>query len=158
MTTGQSAFDTEVRLAIQRGFLDGGSTPSVASIATALGVTDAVTAGAFERLATGHVIVLVPGTLDIMMSAPFAGRRTDFSVRTGSRTYDANCVWDALGIAAMLAGAGQASDATVATACADCDAPLTIMVRDGVVTTEPPRAVAHFAVPAARWWDDIGFT
>jgi hypothetical protein len=30
-------------------------------------------------------------------------------------------------------------------------------VHDGVLE-DPDEAVIHFAVPAARWWDDIGST
>jgi hypothetical protein len=36
-------------------------------------------------------------------------------------------------------------------------APLRLEVRDGALE-EPSEGVIHFAVPAARWWDDIGST
>ncbi len=158
MSHATAPLDTSVRLAIQRAFIDGRPTPTVASVADALDASASDVASAFERLAAGHVIVLVPGKREIMMSAPFAGRPTDFAVTVGGRTYHANCVWDALGVSAMFAGAGLDTDALVRTTCADCAAPLAIEVVDGVVRAEPEGAVAHFAVPAARWWADIGFT
>ena len=67
------------------------------------------------------------------------------------RSYHGNCVWDALGVIAMLG-----SDGEVETSCADCDSPLELSVRDGALA--PTDTVVHFAVPAARWWEDIVFT
>ena len=92
------------------------------------------------------------------MSAPFAGRPGDFTVTTGARTYHANCIWDALGVSAMLSGAGLPADAEIGSVCADCGDSLALAVRDGAVSADPAGAVAHFAVPAARWRADIGFT
>ena len=143
--------DATVRLRILHGFL-AGETPSVASLAPTLRCSvDAMTAS-FERLAAGRAIVLVPGTHDILMAAPFAGRQTDFRVAIGQRQYDANCIWDALGIPAMLGGV----DADIATRCSDCGESLRLTVRNRAVVGDP--AVVHFAVPAARWWADIAFT
>ena len=151
-------FDTTVRLAIQEAFIAGRPTPTVESIASDLHGDVAAVAAAFDRLADGHVIVLAPGTRTILMSAPFAGRATDFAAVLGARTYDANCIWDALGIVAMFAGAGRGTDAVVRTRCADCGDALSVVIGNGSVTGRPPGAVAHFAVPASHWWDDIGFT
>jgi hypothetical protein len=153
-----ASFDVEVRLAIQRAFIAGRPTPTVASVASALDAPEGDVAAAFDRLAVGHVIVLFPGTRDLRMSAPFAGRPTDFVVTAGERSYHANCVWDALGVVAMLGGDGRRVDADVRTTCADCGAALALAVRDGAVQADPAGAIAHFAVPAARWWTDIGFT
>ena len=147
-----------VRLAIQRAFVAGYPTPTVASVAADLTASHIDVAAAFEQLAAGHVIVLAPGTHDIRMSAPFAGSPTDFAVTIDGRTYYANCIWDALGVVAMLADAGKRPDAEVRTDCADCGAALSLDVRDFAVRAEPASAVAHFAVPAARWWTDIAFT
>ena len=152
------AFDSTVRLAIQRAFLDGRPRPTVTSIAMDVGADPASVAASFDRLGAGRVLVLAPGTHEILMSAPFSGRPTPFSVTIADRTYHANCIWDALGVSAMLAGAGRPADALVRTTCADCGATLEIEVRDGVASTDAGGVVAHFAVPAARWWADIGFT
>jgi hypothetical protein len=152
-----SSFDTSVRLAILEEFLLG-RRPSVASVASVLEAEAQEVAGAFERLAMGRVLVLAEGTREIVMAAPFAGVKTDFRVRAGGRSYYANCIWDALGIPAMLAGAGRAADVTVETRCADCAAPLGLEVHDGSLSADPPGVVTHFAVPAARWWADIVYT
>jgi hypothetical protein len=151
-------FDVAVRLAIQHAFIAGRPTPTVASVAAELHAPEADVAAAFDQLAAGHVLVLVPGSRELMMSAPFAGRPTDFVVSIEGREYHANCVWDALGIVAMLRGAGRRVDAEVRTTCADCGVALGVSVRGGTVHADPVGAVAHFAVPAARWWADIGFT
>jgi Alkylmercury lyase len=52
---------------------------------------------------------------------------------------------------AMLGG-----DGTVSTQCADCGEPMELSVQDGVL--QEHEGVAHFAVPARGWWDDIGYT
>jgi hypothetical protein len=148
---------TKVRLAIMNGFLAGG-TPSVASVAAELGAEQAAVASAFEGLATSRAIVLEPDSRALLMSAPFAARATSFRVHVGQQSYYANCIWDALGVSAMLDGAGRPSDADIETACADCGEVLALTVRSGQVTATPEGAVAHFAVPAARWWADIVFT
>ena len=152
-----TSFDTAVRLAIMDSFV-AGTTPSVGSVASALGADIGAVEAAFERLAAGRAIVLTPGAHDIRMAAPFAAAPTDFRVQVGDRSYHANCIWDALGIPAMLAGAGRSADVRIETQCADCSAPLGLAVDAGRLTTDVPGAVAHFAVPAARWWADIVFT
>jgi len=149
--------DGRVRLEILEEFLDG-RRPSVSSLAESLGADAREVTAAFERLAAGRAIVLAQGTHDILMAAPFSGVRTDHQVKTSTERYDANCIWDALGIPAMLAAAGRAADATITSRCEDCGAPLTLEVRAGRVTVEPEGVVAHFAVPAASWWQDIVFT
>lgn len=153
-----SPFDVRVRLAIQHAFLDGRPTPTVESVAAELAADPVEVAGAFDRLAEARMIVLVPGTREIMMSAPFSGRPTPFTAIVGARTYYANCIWDALGVSAMLAGAGRPADALVRTTCGDCGTELSVEVRDGRVRADDDGVIAHFAVPAARWWADIGFT
>ena len=151
-------FDTTVRLAIQRAFLDGRPTPAVASIAADLRASPAEVERAFERLAEGRVIVLAPRTHEILMSAPFAGRPSGFSVAVGEHVHYANCIWDALGIPAMLSRDGRYPNADIRSTCADCGLDLSIALRAGAVSADPAGAVAHFAVPAARWWADIAFT
>ena len=152
-----TSFDAAVRLAVMDSFV-GGTTASVGAVARTLGADIGAVEAAFDRLAAGRAIVLTPGTRAIRMAAPFAGGPTDFRVRVGERSYYANCIWDAVGIPAMLAGAGQSADARIETECADCSAPLGLAVNGGRLTPDAPGAVVHFAVPAARWWADIVFT
>jgi hypothetical protein len=143
--------DRNVRLHIYGRFVEEEHPPTVKETARALGLPAAEVSDSFRRLAEGRVIVLEPGTLDVWMANPFSSRPTSFRVETGDRRYWGTCVWDAPGILAMLG-----DDGDVSTTCPDCDQSLVMRVRG--VSLEPLEAVAHFAVPAARWWEDIGFT
>jgi hypothetical protein len=144
--------DTAVRLHIYQELADRARAPSVEETARALDRESEDVAEAYRRLADGHVIVLHPGTTDIWMANPFSAKPTSFMVRSGGREWWGTCAWDAPGILAMLDG-----DGTVSTRCPDCDEPLELRVAGGRMAG-PEGAVAHFAVPAAKWWEDIGFT
>jgi hypothetical protein len=147
-----SSFDRAARLAVYRHTIAEGTPPTATEIAREVGAAKADVETSLRRLADGHVLVLAPGTTSIWMAAPFSAIPTPFQVTVGERRYFANCIWDALGIPACLH-----SDARIDTSCPDCATPLRLEVRDGVLE-EPDEAVIHFAVPAARWWDDIGST
>ena len=144
--------DDDVRLHILRALIAGGAAPSVGDTGAALGVSESEAAAAYNRLAENRVIVLVPGTRDVLMAAPLSAVPTPHVARMADgRSHYGNCVWDALGVIAMLG-----RDGDVETVCADCEAPLTLTVRGG--TLAPSDAVVHFAMPAARWWENIVFT
>jgi mercuric reductase len=144
--------DDDVRLHILRELIASGAAPSVRDTGAALGVSEPDAAAAYERLAANRVIVLQPGTRDVLMAAPLSAVPTPHVVRMADgRSHNGNCVWDALGIIAMLG-----MDGDVETVCADCGAPLRLTARGGAL--EPADAVVHFALPAARWWEDIVFT
>jgi len=143
--------DTRVRLAVYGAFA-AGAVPTRADVARATGLTPGVVAESYERLADAHVLVLDPTTGEVWMAMPFSAVPTEFRVVAGETAWWANCAWDALGVAVTTERA-----VGVATRCADCGEPIALDVgpEDG------PRfaaGVVHFAVPAARWWDDIGFT
>lgn len=144
-------FDRNVRLFVYRRFLDRGEPPSVAEAAEGLGTSPAETEAAFRRLEAGHVLVFAPGTLDIWMANPLCAVPTAFRVATASGSWWGTCIWDAFGIPAMLG-----EDATITTSCPDCGEPFELRVEGGSLL--PADGVAHFAVPARRWWDDIGYT
>jgi hypothetical protein len=148
---GASGLDRAVRLHIYTGFVEDGHPPTVSEAASALGVPEEDVAGSYRRLAEGRVIVLEPGTLDIWMANPLSARPTPFRAEVGARWWYGTCIWDGLGILAMLQ-----ADGVVRTSCPDCREPLTLDVSDSIVGGD--RGVAHFAVPASKWWDDIGFT
>jgi hypothetical protein len=144
--------DSVVRLHIYETFVAEARPPAVPETAEALGISEERVADGYRRLAASHTIVLEPGTLDIWMANPLCARPTGFRVRTSDgRSYFGTCAWDAPGVLAMLG-----TDGTVSTVCHDCDEPLTMEVRDSEL--QAAGAVAHFAVPAAKWWEDIGFT
>ena len=145
------AFDRDVRLFAYRHFLEQGVPPTVAQTAAALGSSPEEAEAAFRRLEAARVLVLAPGTLNIWMANPLSAFPTPFRVATARGSWWGTCIWDALGIPAMLG-----EDATVSTSCADCSEPLELRVAGGAL--EAAEGVAHFAVPARRWWDNIGYT
>jgi hypothetical protein len=143
--------DTRVRLAIYEQFVAEGEAPSVGDVADTLSISTDEAEAAFRRLAENRVIVLVPGTAEIWMANPLSAVPTSFRVQTVRGSYWGNCVWDGLGVGSMLGG-----DGTVETRCADCNEDMSLRVEGGELVEGD--GVAHFAVPAARWWDNIGFT
>jgi hypothetical protein len=98
---------------------------------------------ALARLAEAHVVVLDGAR--VVMAHPFAAHRDGAHVSADGREWWGNCVWDALGIVALLGlPAAVVSSNGV-----------TVRMRDG----GPERdAVFHVLVPARDWWADIGFT
>jgi hypothetical protein len=143
--------DQAVRLHLYERFVAEGRPPAAAETAAALGLDEAKAVEAYRRLAEAHVIVLEPGTADVRMAAPLSAVPTPFSVETERGAFFGNCIWDGLGAVAMLGRSGR-----VETSCPDCREPLVFTVHDGEL--EPVEAVVHYAVPAARWWEDIGFS
>jgi hypothetical protein len=132
-------------------FVDDGRPPGVAETASSLGLEEAEAAEAYRRLEEAHVIVLAPGTTNVRMASPLSAVPTPFRVVTERGSFFGNCIWDGLGTVAMLGRSGR-----VETTCPDCREPLVFEVCDGEL--EPVDAVVHYAVPAARWWEDIGFS
>jgi alkylmercury lyase-like protein len=143
--------DNRVRLTIYERFVEEEKPPGVADVAEALEAPVDQVEAAFRRLADARVIVLVPGTVEIWMAAPFSAVPTAFRVETQGRSYWGNCIWDGLGVVAMLGG-----DGTVETRCGDCEEPMALRVQSSQLADRD--GVAHFAVPPAQWWDNIGFT
>lgn len=143
--------DRAVRLEVYRYFVDQGRPPVPAEIAQALNMDQTSVEGSLRRLADGHVLVLAPGTPYIWMANPLSAIPTPFSVEAEGRTWFGNCIWDALGVVAMLGGTGS-----VRTWCPDCREGLAVSVDDNHLSSG--EGIVHFAVPAAHWWNDIGFT
>jgi Alkylmercury lyase len=143
--------DHRVRLAIYERFVDDGEPPSAAEVADQLQVSPEEAETAFRRLDEAHVIVLMPGTLEIWMAAPLSAVPTAFEAETPRGAFWGNCIWDGLGVISMLGG-----DGTVETRCPDCEEPMTLRVEDFALAEG--EGTTHFAVPAARWWENIGFT
>ncbi|HJR16381.1 MAG TPA: organomercurial lyase [Gemmatimonadales bacterium] len=146
-----SEFDTEVRLAIYRYFARTGDAPSVQHTSDEIGAPSRSVRASMERLAAAHVLVLDPATRELWMAMPFSAVPTAFRVHGEGRAWWANCAWDALGISAMLQLRVE-----IVSSCPDCGDPAPIRTSgDGV---SDGSGVVHFAVPAASWWEDIGFT
>ena len=151
MLVGDSQeFDRTIRLHVFQHTADTGVVPQSQDIAAALGhPLDAVEAS-LRRLAEGRVLVLAPASSSIWMATPFSAVPTDFKVMSRGRTYFGNCIWDALGILALLG-----ADGLVDAVCGDCRESMEVEIRDGALEGE---GIVHFAVPARRWWINIGFT
>ena len=149
--SANATLDRDVRLAVYRRFVDDGSPPTVDEVAAELGVPRGEVEDAFRRLEAARVLVFAPGTLNIWMANPLCAYPTSFWVETPRGGWWGTCVWDALGIPAMMG-----EDATISTHCPDCEEPLELRVADGELRTT--NGVAHFAVPARRWWENIAFT
>ncbi|HEX5760424.1 MAG TPA: organomercurial lyase [Thermoanaerobaculia bacterium] len=143
--------DPQVQLDIYRTTAESGRPPRAAEVAGRLGCDRGEVLAAFRRLNGRRLLALAPETGEVVMAPPFSAVPTPFLVRAGGRSYFANCVWDALGIAAALH-----QDADVEASCACCGEPMALRVRGGAPEPEP--CVAHFAVPAKQWWDDITYT
>jgi hypothetical protein len=94
----------------------------------------------YRSLAAQHVV-----TLDdrgkVWMAHPFAAHTAGARVDAAGRTWWGNCAWDAFGIVAAL----DLQDAT-------------ITAQDITLGPDDDDAVFTVLVPAAQWWDDIGFT
>lgn len=144
------AADIDLRNATYRRFVELGRAPTAQDVASHLGWSAADVGDGWRRLHEAHALVLDGGG-DIAMANPFAARPTPFRVDAAGRQWFANCAWDAFGI-----GAALKSDSTIHTACGDCQTPLEIQVRDG--QPDDLDLVFHVLVPAASWWNDIGFT
>ena len=97
------------------------------------------------------MLILAPNNGHIWSANPFCAVPSGFRVQADGTSYWGICIWDALGIPAALG-----KDAVIDAPCGDCGEPMRLTVRGGrLVESE---GVLHFAVPARRWWDNIGFT
>jgi len=128
-----------------------GRPPLAAEVGEALGATRDEVLERFRELRGRRLLALGGDSGEIVMAPPFSAVPTGFRVFAGGRSYFANCVWDAYGIAAALH-----RDAEVEASCGCCGDPMTMAVAgERPVATD---GVAHFAVPAAEWWDAITYT
>lgn len=142
--------DVKVRQQVYETTLQRGYPPSIGDLASALDSTAEGIRAALQRLAAGHVLVLQPESGEILMANPFSAVPTPFLVELAAYACYGNCIWDALGIAAMLQ-----QDAWIKTACGDCGLALELRIANGQVQGDA--SVIHFAIPAQHWWDDIVF-
>lgn len=143
--------DQELRHHVYTATVELGRPPRSDEVAAALGIPRAEVLEGFQRLRSRRLLYLAPDTGEIVMAPPFSAAPTAFLVTTERRSYFANCVWDAYGIAAALH-----SDAHIQASCGCCGEPMTLAVEgDRPVAAS---GVAHFAVPAANWWDNLTYT
>lgn len=146
------AFDLDVRRHVYYSVVANGRPPSVGEAAHTFERPEPEIADSYRRLHDAHALVLFPESIAIWMANPFCFGPAPHRVVAGSREWTGTCAWDALGIPAALHADGQ-----VTTECACCGQALELEVRGGELTRGGD-VLAHFVVPARRWWDDIGFT
>lgn len=146
----RASFDLQVRRLIYEGLIEHSAMPSAAQLADGLRESVDEVRVSFGRLKEGHILALQEGNGEILMANPFSAVPTPFLVKIGDRSWWGNCIWDAMGIAAMVGG-----DAVIATGCGDCNDAMEVRIEGGSVGGED---IAHFSVPASRWWDNIKFT
>lgn len=143
-------FDSRLRLHVYRHVLRTERAPSVAEMTRSLGCSIHKVRESLERLSQSHAFMM-QGDGELWRVAPFSAISTAFPVRVGKKSWWGNCIWDALGIPAMLH-----QDAIIDASCACCNFKMTVVVKKGRLV--PREGVIHIAVPARDWYKDVVFT
>ena len=138
------------RWMVYQHFVQSGEAPPLDRLARLVQSDEASVREALTRLAAEHQLVLDQEG-GIRMAPPFGAFESGLRVETRGETYHAPCAWDALAIAALLGG-----DAVVEAEPMVKGAKVRLALRDGELL--PTTTRIHFVVPAARFWEDIGFT
>lgn len=144
-------FDFEVRRYVYDRIITQGHVPEITEVATALGTPRGDIKVAFGRLSEARVLVLQEATGEILMANPFSAVPTPFPVEMGGRSWWGNCIWDALGIIAMVGGDGR-----ITTGCGNCNDAMRVAIKNGDLAEGT--GIIHISVPAKQWWDNIKFT
>lgn len=143
-------FDSRLRLFIYRYTIRTGRVPSVAESAKLLGCTVREVRSGLLRLSKSHAFMLQEDR-ELWRVAPFSAIPTPFPVRIGKKSWFGNCIWDALGIPAMLG-----KDAYIGASCGCCNYEMPVEVRSGELSAD--EGIIHIAVPARDWYKDVVFT
>jgi hypothetical protein len=144
-------FETRVKLHVYDTLSGSARVPLIADVAAALSSPPDDVRAAFSRLQEKRLFVLFQDSGEIRMAPPFSAVPTPHAVHMHGRTYSANCIWDAFGIAAALKG-----DARIDTRSGGDGDAMRFEVLAGWPVAQP--CVMHYAVPAAKWWTDVVFT
>ena len=142
--------DDDVRRVVYEMAVRSGSIPLATDVARVLSVDASEIAQAFRRLAEAHILVLQRDRDEILMAMPFSAVPTPFVVESGGIRAYANCMWDALGIPAMMH-----AGASITTSCPDCGTAATLTVANEQIRDD---GFVHFALPVKKWWNDVVFT
>lgn len=151
MTDGLQKIAYDVRMHVFTGSAATGTVPQPPEISRALGFSEDDVRAALRHLAANRVLILAPNDGNIWAANPFCAVASAFRVDAAGKRYRGICMWDALGIAAALD-----EDAVITASCGDCGEPMVNEIRGRRLARES--GVVHFALPAKRWWDNIGFT
>lgn len=145
------AADLALRNATYATFVELGRAPEAGELASRTGISSEAVLEGWARLDGEHAVVLQPGGRELRMANPFSAVPTRYQVEAAGRTWYGNCAWDAIGICAALH-----SDGIIDFACPDCDEATRLVIIDSKPDDISLRF--HCLVPAAQWWEDIGFT
>ena len=126
------AFDKDVRHHVYDYVIREGLPPTIAETSSALARSSDQVRASFHRLANGHILVLQKGSDEILMANPFSAVPTPFLVKSGTRSYYGNCIWDAIGISAMFK-----QDATIEASCGCCSTAMNLKVTNGWLEEAP---------------------
>ena len=148
MENAHESFDKDVRYQVYNFIMSDGRIPTINETAAVLSRLPDEVEASFRRLADAHILVLQRGSGEILMANPFSAVPTPFLVKTGEHSFYGNCIWDAMGISAMLR-----RDAVIESSCGCCGTAMSMEIKNGL--PENAAGIAHFAIPALRWWDDI---
>ena len=136
----------ELRHRVYRGVADTGVMPRRREIDDWVGSStraDELLSEMDER----HMLVLDEAR-EVCMALPFAARDTGHRVRSGERSWWANCAWDALALPVLLG-----VDAEIEATWLDAGEPVVLEVRDGRLGAVD--GFVHYTTAARSWWDDI---
>lgn len=143
---------SELRYFIYQHFHRHGHPPDLTAMAAHLGEPVTVVHELLEALHDDHAIVLSATRDTIEVAHPFSRIPTPFWVENRHGAWWGNCAWDSLAIAALTSD----DETTITTRSGASGEPLVLSVQGSRVSD--PSLIAHFAVPASRWWEDVRFT
>jgi alkylmercury lyase-like protein len=144
------AFDSRLRLFVYRHVLRRERCPTIAEMARGLKTSSAKISASLTRLSESHAFMTQENG-ELWRAAPLSCIPTAFPVGVGTRSWFGNCIWDALGISAMLN-----KDARIGAACGCCNLDMPIEIRRGRLRAG--EGIIHIAVPARHWYRDVVFT
>lgn len=145
----QPVSDKYVRQYIYEYFVKTGQAPTLHHCAHIFSHSHADMQAIYQRLADGRSLVLQSNG-EILMAEPFSAVPTAFVVEIGNHTWWGNCIWDALGILAMLQ-----EDGRMFTACGCCNDAMKVEIRNGKLIGVS--GCVHFAIPPKKWWKNVVF-
>jgi Alkylmercury lyase len=142
--------DALLRLFVYRQIIRSEKSPTAAEMAQAFACSTTRIRASLARLSESHAFMLQENG-ELWRAAPFSCIPTSFPVKIGKRSWFGNCIWDALGIPAMLR-----EDAGIEASCGCCNYEMPMEVKGGRLISG--KGLIHIAVPAREWYKDVVFT
>jgi hypothetical protein len=117
--------DSRLRLFVYRYMIRSGRCPRVDEMAKSLKSSTKTILSSLSRLSESHAFMQQENG-ELWRVAPFSAIPTPFPVTIGDRSWFGNCIWDALGIPAMLG-----KDARIDASCGCCNLAMPVEIRKG---------------------------